>query len=248
MSLNVLRLAVRSLCFLLMNVALIMAGSEVSIAADYYRSRSLGRHLMSLAEQNPELVRVESIARSISRRNVWLLEVGRGVKQDRKARPAMLVVAGVEGNDLIGCSTAVSWVEYLVERYGSDADVTRLLKTTTVYIVPRLNPDAAEYFFARPKLEMCLNKKPADDDHDGLIDEDGPEDIDGDGLITWMRVEDTEGEYILDPRDDRLLMKADHLKGEVGAWRYLTEGTDNDKDERWNEDGPGGVNLNHNFP
>jgi len=209
-----------------MNVALIVAGSEVSLATDYYRSRALGKHLMFLAEQNPELVRVQSIARSIGRRNVWLVEVGRGVKQDRKTRPAMLVVAGIEGDDLIGCSVAVSWVEHLVEQYGSDAGVTRLLKTTTVYIIPRLNPDAAEYFFARPKLEMSLNNKPADDDHDGLIDEDGPEDIDGDGLITWMRVEDTEGEYILDPKDDRLLMKADHLKGEVGAWRYLTEGTD----------------------
>ena len=248
MSLNVPRPKVRSLWFLLMNVALIMAGSKVSLAADYYRSRSLGKHLMSLAEQHPELVRLESIARSIGRRNVWLIEVGRGAKHERKTRPAMLVVAGVEGNDLIGCSTAVSWVEYLVEQYGSDAGVTRLLKTTAVYIIPRLNPDAAEYFFARPKLEMSLNKKPADDDHDGLIDEDGPEDIDGDGLITWMRVEDIEGEYILDPKDDRLLMKADHLKGEVGKWRYLTEGTDNDKDERWNEDGPGGVNFNRNFP
>jgi len=248
MSLNVRRPAVWSLWLLLMNVALIVAGSEVSLATDYYRSRALGKHLMFLAEQNPELVRVQSIARSIGRRNVWLVEVGRGVKQDRKTRPAMLVVAGIEGDDLIGCSVAVSWVEHLVEQYGSDAGVTRLLKTTTVYIIPRLNPDAAEYFFARPKLEMSLNNKPADDDHDGLIDEDGPEDIDGDGLITWMRVEDTEGEYILDPKDDRLLMKADHLKGEVGAWRYLTEGTDNDEDERWNEDGPGGVNFNRNFP
>ncbi|MEK7992969.1 MAG: M14 family zinc carboxypeptidase, partial [Planctomycetota bacterium] len=28
----------------------------------------------------------------------------------------------------------------------------------------------------------------------------------------------------------------------------LTEGIDNDHDERWNEDGPGGVNFNRNFP
>jgi len=243
-----MRLAVRSSWFLLVSVALIMAGSDVSLAADYYRSRPLGKHLMSLAEQNPELVRVESIARSISRRNVWLVEVGRGAKQNRKSRPAMLVVAAIEGNDLIGCSTAVSWVEHLVEQYGNDAEVTRLLRTTTIYVIPRLNPDAAEHFFARPKLETSLNDKPVDDDHDGLFDEDGPEDIDGDGLITWMRVEDPEGEYILDPKDDRLLLKADHLKGEVGAWRYLAEGTDNDKDKRWNEDGPCGVNFNRNFP
>jgi hypothetical protein len=160
----------------------------------------------------------------------------------------MLVVAGIEGNDLIGCSVAVSWVEHLVERYESDIEIRKLLETTTVYVIPRLNPDAAEHFFARPKFETPLNDARFDNDRDGLIDEDGPEDINGDGLITWMRIEDPEGECIFDPVDDRLLIKADHLKGEIGAWRYLTEGVDNDHDELWNEDGPGGVNFNRNFP
>ena len=61
MSLNIPRPAVSSLWFLLTMVAPIAAGSKVSLAADYYRSRFLGRHLMSLAEQSPELVRVKSI-------------------------------------------------------------------------------------------------------------------------------------------------------------------------------------------
>jgi hypothetical protein len=231
-----------------MNVALIMTGLSITNASEYYDSKSLTEHIVSLAEQNPDLVRVESIAQSIGKRRVWLIEAGRGTRQDRKTRPAMLVIAGIEGNDLIGCSVAVSWIESLVGKYGHDAEVTRLLKTTTIYVIPRLNPDAAERFFARPQLETPLNDRPFDDDHDGIVDEDGPEDIDGDGLITWMRIEDPEGEYILDPKDNRLLLKADHLKGEVGAWRYLTEGVDSDRDERWNEDGPGGVNFNRNFP
>jgi len=193
-------------------------------------------------------VRVDSIALSIEKRKVWLIELGKGTKQDRQMRPAMLVVAGIEGNDLIGCTAAVTWIEQLVEQYQDDTEIAKLLQTTTIYIVPRLNPDAAEHFFAGLKIETSSNHKPVDDDHDGLLDEDGPEDLNDDGLITWMRIEDPEGEYILDPNDNRLLLKADHLKSEVGAWRYLREGVDNDHDERWNEDGPGGVNFNRNFP
>ena len=83
----------------------------------------------------------------------------------------------------------------------------------------------------------------------GLVDEDGPEDLNGDGLITSMRVEDPEGEFIPDPaRAARCSLKADKAKGEKGAWKLLSEGVDNDKDEQWNEDGLGGVNLNRNFP
>ena len=248
MSLNVFRPVVRPFWFLLMNIALIMMGHTVAQAAQYYDNKSLGKHLVSLAEQRSDLLRVDSIARSIGRRRIWLVEAGKGTKQDRKTRPAMLVVAGIEGSDLMGCSVAVSWLEHLVEQYQKDAEIKKLLKTMTIYIIPQLNPDAAEHFFAQPQFETSLNDKPVDNDHDGLIDEDGPEDLNNDGLITWMRIEDAEGEYILDPEEDRLLIKADHLKGEVGAWRYLAEGIDNDRDELWNEDGPGGVNFNRNFP
>ncbi|MGB2861784.1 MAG: M14 family metallopeptidase [Sedimentisphaerales bacterium] len=248
MSLNVFRPGVRPFCFVLIGVTLLAVGLPLVRGAEYYDNKSLGRRLASLVERNSALVRVDSIALSMRKRKVWLIELGKGTKQDRQMRPAMLVVAGIEGSDLIGCTAAVTWVEHLVEQYQDDADITKLLQTTTIYIVPRLNPDAAEHFFADLKLETSSNHKPVDDDHDGLLDEDGPEDLNNDGLITWMRIEDPEGEYILDPKDDRLLLKADHLKSEVGAWRYLREGVDNDHDERWNEDGQGGVNFNRNFP
>ena len=248
MSLNVFRPSVRPFCFVLIGVTLLAMGLPLARGAEYYDNKSLGRRLASLAEGNPSLVRVDSIALSMRKRKVWLIELGKGTKQDRQTRPAMLVVAGIEGNDLIGCTAVVNWIEQLAEQYQPDADIAKLLQTTTIYIVPRLNPDAAEHYFADLKLETSSNHKPVDDDHDGLFDEDGPEDLNDDGLITWMRIEDPEGEYILDPKDDRLLLKADHLKSEIGAWRYLREGVDNDHDERWNEDGPGGVNFNRNFP
>jgi len=227
---------------------LLAMGLPPARGAEYYDNKSLGRRLSSLAEGNPSLVRVDSIAMSMRKRKVWLIELGKGTKQDRQIRPAMLLVAGIEGNDLIGCTAAVTWIENLAEQYQDDAKIAKLLQTTTIYIVPRLNPDAAEHYFARLKIETITNNKPVDDDHDGLLDEDGFEDLNDDGFITWMRIEDPEGEYILDPNDNRLLLKADHLKSEVGAWRYLREGVDNDHDERWNEDGPGGVNFNRNFP
>lgn len=248
MSLNVFRPAIKPFCFVLIGVILFSLNFPIARGAEYYNNKSLGRRLTSLSERNPNFVRIESIATSMGKRNVWFVELGKGTKQDRQTRPAILVVAGIEGNDMIGCTIAVAWVEHLVEQYENDAEIAKLLQTTTIYVVPRLNPDAAEHFFADLKLETSANHKPVDDDHDGLLDEDGPEDLNNDGLITWMRIEDPEGEYILDPNEDRLLLKADHLKSEVGAWRYLREGVDNDHDEQWNEDGSGGVNFNRNFP
>jgi hypothetical protein len=248
MHLNIFQHRLKPFWLLLINTALIMVSFEIASAADYFDNKSLGSRIMSIAEHNADLVRIQRLALSMGNRRIWLIEIGKGREKERAVRPAMLVVAGIEGNDLIGCSVAISLIEHLTEQYENDIEIAELLDTTTIYVVPRVNPDAAEHFFAEPKFETLWNNKPIDNDHDGLVDEDGPEDLNGDGIITQMRIEDPEGEYILDSKDDRLLFKADRLKGEVGKWRYVSEGIDNDKDELWNEDGPGGVNYNRNFP
>ena len=153
MSLDFFRLPIRQFCFVLIGVTLLSIKLPLACGDDYYDNKSLGRRLTSLAEGNPNLVRVDSIAQSMRKRKVWLVEIGKGTKQDRQIRPAILVVAGIEGNDLIGCSIAVTWIEHLIEQYKDDAEIVKLLETTTIYIVPRLNPDAAEYFFADLKIE-----------------------------------------------------------------------------------------------
>jgi hypothetical protein len=233
---------------LLATLILILTAPGWTRGAEYYCDKSLGEQLAGLAGVEPNLVRVRELAESREKRKVRLVEVGVGSQEDRDTRPALLVVAGIEGNDLLGPVVAVSWIKRLVKEYQESTATTELLKGTTLYVVPCLNPDAAERFFASPKIEGTVNGTPYDEDRDGLTDEDGPEDLNGDGLITMMRVEDKEGEYILDPNDKRLLLKADPVKGESGAWRLLPEGIDNDRDKRWGEDGPGGTNFNRNFP
>ncbi len=227
---------------------LVLLASAWLPAAEYYNAKSMAQRLAGLAQEDPDLVRVRELARSRAQRTVWLVEVGVGSDESRRTRPALLVVAGIEGHDLVGPFTAVSWVERLRTQYREDPATAQLLKKTTVYVVPCLNPDAIERYFTRPQVELSGGDNPRDDDHDGLVDEDACEDLNGDGLITMMRVEDKEGEYILDPNENRLLLKADPLKGEKGDWKLLSEGIDNDHDKLWNEDGPGGANFNRNFP
>jgi len=227
---------------------LVLPGAARLPAASYDSAKSLAQRLAGLSQEAPDLVRVRELARSRQQRTVWLAEIDTGTEESRGTRPALLVVAGIEGNDLVGPFTAVSWIERLTKQCRDDPATARLLRRTTIYVVPCLNPDALERYFARPQLELSGNERPRDDDHDGIVDEDPCEDLNGDGLLTMMRVEDKEGDYILDPNESRLLLKADPLKGEKGAWKLLPEGIDNDHDKRWNEDGPGGPNFNRNWP
>lgn len=224
--------------------------SAVAAAAEkpYLDNKPLVARVKELAREHKGFVHATEICESAGKNEVWRLELGTGSAEQRAKRPAMLVVAGIEGNDLAGTAAALAWVESLARQQATNEVVRKLLDSTTVHVWPRLNPDAAQRFFAKPLIETSMNGRADDQDRDGLSDEDGPEDLNGDGVVTAMRVEDPDGEWMLDPVDARLLVKADRVKGERGAWKVFSEGRDNDGDEQWNEDGVGGVNFNRNFP
>lgn len=122
-----------------------------------------------------------------------------------------------------------------------------ILHRMTFYIFPQLASDAAGQYFAELRYERQLNSRSADNDRDGYTDEDPYEDLNGDGLITMMCVSDPTGGWLLHPADERVLVRAKGEEGQVGRYRLLREGTDNDRDGSFNEDGPGGINFNRNL-
>lgn len=165
-------------------------------------------------------------------------------------RPALLVVAGLDGDHRVGVDVALGLAQSL------EADHADLLTTRTVYVVPGVNLDALARHEQHdlPARSFIGTFTPDDADRDGRIDEDGPEDINGDGVISMMRVEnpppgsDLVAEWVLDPDEPRLLVKPDEKKGESGTHALLVEGRDADGDGSFVEDGIGSVLLDNNFP
>lgn len=201
--------------------------------------------LRGLAQANAGLVKLVDLGKSHEGRSVWAVEIASGSKAD--TRPALLVAANFEGNQVIGSELALSLVRHLTSSYATDAAVKKLLDDHAVYILPRVNPDGAELMFGKVKSFRRTNARKVDEDNDGRLDEDGPEDLNGDGFISVMRVKDPKGPYMIHPDDPRLLRRADAAKGEASGWSVYWEGVDNDGDGFINEDGPGGVDLNRNF-
>lgn len=209
----------------------------------YAEFGQLSTRLAKLKTQYAALADVRSLGKTETGKDVWLVTLGKG---DPKGKPAIAIVAGVEGSHLAGTELAVQLAEKLLANAGKDS-IAKLLETKTIYVIPLVNPDAAGQFFAKLKYERSGNAKPTDEDRDGKLDEDGFEDLNGDGLITYVRVEDPTGTHKIHDKEARVLVKADPAKGERGKYLYFSEGIDNDKDGKFNEDGPGGVVINKNF-
>ncbi|NTV81664.1 MAG: hypothetical protein HGA24_09615 [Candidatus Aminicenantes bacterium] len=213
----------------------------------YHDHAALTSALQALAVAHKLSARLESIGKSRGGRDIWAVEIAAAGGVPPGKRPALLVTAGFEGDHLVGSEIALAVARYLLENAVSDAAVKDRLTTSTIYVIPRVNPDGAEGFFAPVKTGRRTNTAPRDDDNDGRVDEDGPEDLNGDGFITVMRVRAPGGEYMIDPDEPRLMKRADPKKGESGAFRLFTEGVDNDGDGFINEDPSGGVDINRNL-
>ncbi len=217
-------------------------------AEGYHNYQALTDALKQLAAQNPKIAKLVSIGKTLQGKDIWLLQLSGTSGPSPLEKQALLICGNLEGDHVIGSEVSLGIARYLVEGYGKDEKATDVLDSRTFYIIPRLNPDGAELFFADLLQEHEGNLKPRDEDYDWLIDEDGPEDLNGDGMITMMRIKDKEGDWFIDEKDPRLMKKKEAATPVDKLYKFYPEGIDNDGDELYNEDGPGGFNINRNFP
>lgn len=209
----------------------------------YSNHAQLTQRLRNLESANPSLVKLQSLAKTLGGNDIWVLEIGSG---DRTNHPALAVVGGVEGAQLLSQELAVGFAEKLLAAAQVDS-IKKLLSTTAFYVFPTLSPDASAQYFAKLRYERNANQTPADDDRDGKLDEDPFEDMNQDGQITWVRIEDASGKWKAHNADNRVMVPVNAEKGEQGKYIVIQEGIDNDKDGKWNEDPEGGVQFNKNL-
>jgi hypothetical protein len=208
----------------------------------------LTSELKAIADAHADLVQLLKLGESRGGRALEALRLaGAGAAED-KARPAILLVANLDGARVYSSAVALQHARALAERYATDEAVKTLLDSTTVFLVPRANPDAAEARFTSPRFEQRASGPGVDDDRDGRAGEDPPADLNGDGLITWLRVKDPDGEWMPDPTEARALVKADRNKGERGVYLLWAEGRDADGDEKVAEDAALDARADRNFP
>jgi murein tripeptide amidase MpaA len=226
----------------------VTSSAKENPAEGYHNYQALTDALKQLASQNPSTAKLTSIGKTLQGRDIWLLQISGTKGPSPLEKQALLICGNLEGDHVIGSEVAVGIAKHLLERYGKDENVTDVLDSRTFYIVPRLNPDGAEFFFSDLLEDHEGNLKPRDEDYDWLVDEDGPEDLNGDGMITLMRVKDKEGDWTIDEKDPRLMEKKEDSTPVDKLYKIYPEGTDNDGDGLFNEDGPGGFNIDRNFP
>lgn len=189
----------------------------------YLRYDELTQALQALATQHPDLFAIESIGHSWEGREIWLVTATAAATGPARDKPALWVDGNIHATEVAGAMACLHFLQHLAREYGRDADVTRALDTRAFYVVPRLNPDGAEWALAdRPRfIRSSTRPYPHDEEPRGGLKY---EDVDGDGRALTMRIRDANGPWKVSDRDPRLLVRRD--PAEVGGvyYRLLPEG------------------------
>jgi len=197
--------------------------------------------LERLTAARPELCRLESLGPSREGREVHLLTVTDFASGAPEDRPAYLIQANIHAGELAGTHMAL----YTARQLLADRAKSDLLERVAFHIVPRLNPDGAE-FVATTSGRIRSRTDRSERVPNTLYHED----MDGDGLILTMRQEHPDGALVADPEDPRLLIRrrADSRgpfyrvlpEGRIHAWdggkRIREEGRSFDWNRNWSYD------------
>lgn len=112
-----------------------------SLDFGYHDNHALEDFLRTITKTYPSITHLYSIGESVNKTDLWVLAIGQSPRDHVLLRPNFKFVGGIHGNEAVGREELLHMLEYLVTRYGTDSEVSHLLNTTTIHILPSMNPD-----------------------------------------------------------------------------------------------------------
>jgi hypothetical protein len=175
----------------------------------------------ALATARPDLVTLSSLGKSREGRELHLLTVTDPATGTAADKPAYLIHGNIHAAELSGTHAALYTARQLLAEH---ARTPNLLREMAFHIVPRLNPDGAEFVVGssgsvRSRIDRSTRKP------NTLYQQD----LNGDGLILTMRQKHPDGNLALDPKEPRLLVRRTK-ESEPPFYRTFPEGVIHDWD------------------
>lgn len=107
----------------------------------FHNWATLTRELQRMAAENPDVMTVESLGKSVLGLDLWAVRLRAESDLPFEARERVYVDGGIHANEQLGMELAFLYVKFLVEGYGRDANATWILENRDTLVVPMVNPD-----------------------------------------------------------------------------------------------------------
>ncbi|MCX6565862.1 MAG: M14 family metallopeptidase [Candidatus Aminicenantes bacterium] len=118
--------------------------SSTSPIGAYHTHQELEDDLTALQSRFPELAKIIVVGFSLENRPILALKVSDNPGAD-EGEPAVLFLGCHHAREWISVEIPFLFGRYLLENYGSDPEVRRLVDAAEIWIVPMVNPDGHDY-------------------------------------------------------------------------------------------------------
>ncbi|WP_405095303.1 M14 family zinc carboxypeptidase [Micromonospora sp. NBC_01412] len=144
------------------------AAAGWSAFRSYSEPGGIRDELTATAARFPKLAKVETIGRTVQGRPILAVKVTRDARTvpDGK-RPAVLYASSQHAREWITPEMTRRLLHHVLDNYGTDAGITRLLNTTELWFLPVVNPDGYDHTFTPGNRLWRKNLR--DNDGDGRI-------------------------------------------------------------------------------
>ncbi|MBK8974368.1 MAG: succinylglutamate desuccinylase/aspartoacylase family protein [Planctomycetes bacterium] len=108
--------------------------------AGYHTYVDLTNELQAVAAAHPAICQLVSIGTSVQGRELWFMKISDnvGVEEDE---PEFRYGSSIHGDEVVGIELCMNLIDLLTSSYGTDPQITALVDSVEIWIMPMMNPD-----------------------------------------------------------------------------------------------------------
>ncbi|WP_410787570.1 M14 family zinc carboxypeptidase [Kribbella sp. C-35] len=150
--------------------------SEATYYGGYHTTKSHEEHNAAVAAAHPDLVKLYDIGDSWKKTQgqgghdiqalcITKLAPGDCALNSTGKKPKFVLHAQIHAREIATGEIAYRWIDLLVSSYGVDPEITALLNTRELWVVPIANPDGVDVVASNPTRPVLQRKNVDDDGH-----------------------------------------------------------------------------------
>lgn len=123
----------------------------------YHTYASMGADLKVYAQTYPSLTKLISIGKSTENRDLWALKISDNPNQ-QEDEPELRFIGAMHGDEPVGMENTLYFATKLLEGYGQNARITKLVNGSEIWLIPNMNPDGLVHEQRGNANDLDLNR------------------------------------------------------------------------------------------
>ena len=141
---------------------------------EYHRYDDMKNLLESFQKTYHSISKLFSIGKSVEGRELLVFQITNNIDKLEPGKPMFKYVGNMHGDEAVGREILISLIFHLLNNYGKDERITKLINTTNIYIMPSANPDG----FEKVNEGACTNSNGRNNAHDVDLNRNFPDQYD----------------------------------------------------------------------